>query len=369
MKEGYIILGDFEGSFFTLQGSALGASDAYPLNDLHKVRIYKGQIRNTVFEASYDPDQYRLLSSIRPFSAQNILLEAPEKGIPFKGARIYNFEEFILIDPQISSLYDSNGKTYGQVKSRVYGKTRPFPVVSRIDPDGPLGLPDLVDETYTGNTGIQTGGGTGDNGGTGGTSGGNDGGQDLQGCLHKGCLGNFWSLLMLIFFLLMLVSLFRSCQFDEDQCVKKELALSKLAELQRKKDSIAQVYERNLTISLRQVSKIYFYQNSSNFEVSSKNNIQKLYNIISNYNDRQYLIEGHHCGAICENSDSLDVARARKIRDTLVQLGIKPHLLDVVVKGDQELLNINHKMSESLENNIIRKFSTNMRVEVKTQKP
>ena len=95
-------------------------------------------------------------------------------------------------------------------------------------------------------------------------------------------------------------------------------------------------------------------------------NLQRLMKLISVYDDKEFILVGHHSGSKLE-STNLDQLRAEKIRTELISAGISGNRLEIQTKGN----------SAPLENNVIdpymfpdyslRYYNRNMRVEVKVK--
>lgn len=373
MQDEYVVLGKFRGSFYTEQGNVLEFSKGFPVDSIHAVKIYKGELTSVKFEENYRPDHYRKLSSFVLQNVPNIVIES-DKETPFSGKRAYNLSDLIIIDPKVVRTYDINGKTYGEIESDAYGVTERYPLLNKLDPDEQPPRPPLVDENYdrsSGKSEIYS-----DNNSNFSplpinpiepiTPPPSDGFRSY----FSGCLANFWLILGIILFVMFLISVFGKLQSMEDQCVIKEKALLARNDEQRLLDSIKISYDKNFELVMGNSFKVYFYRNSADFELSAKSNIQRLYSIITGYEDKQFIIEGYHSGKSIENVPEIDKRRAEHLRDTLIQMGVPPSSLSIEMKGDKPLLDPLSRLSKTyVTGGAYLEYNQNMRVEVRWNKP
>lgn len=360
MDSVYHVYGDFKGSFFTFQGVSLGNTEAFPEDLKHSIRIYKGELTNASFEEDYKAEKYRKLSSFFLLNVPKIEIKAASNA-PYSGSRVYNFSNLLLIDPKIIRTYEINGKTYGEIESKAFGKTEQYPLIEKAKPDQTEQRPVVVDENYTGTSADHyEDDGEKDKGTT--------PGENLD-RLAGGCFNKFWEILGIILFILFMIFLFKKCESDADQCELKRRAIQDLQMEKIILDSIKIEYDKNLEAALLGISKVYFYRNSTDFEVSATGNIPRIVKILKNYRDKQFTIEGYHSGTSIESSMNLDRYRASKMKDTLVSLGINSEQLFIEGKGDKPLLDSTNDMSFSLINGTIkREYNQNMRIEIKWKK-
>jgi outer membrane protein OmpA-like peptidoglycan-associated protein len=362
MASEYFVYGDFKGSFFTLQGIPLSNGEEFPEDLKHAIRIYKGEFSNATFEDEYKPEQYRKLNSFVLSNVPKVELK-PGAQAPFPGSRVYNFSNLLLIDPKVTKTYQINGKTYGEIVSKAYGKTEPFPIVEQVNPHHEEKTPVVVDENYTGSTSstefIDDGGGR---------NRANHGGGDFN-HIARGCFEKFWEILGLLILFLIILFFYKQCQSEKDQCELKRRASEELQMEKVLLDTTKVEYEKNLDAALLRISKVYFYRNSIDFEVSGKGNITRLFKLMQVYKDKVFVIEGYHSGSAFESGTNLDLIRANKMKDTLISLGLKSDRLIVVAKGDNPLLDSTNEISVSLvEGQVEREYNRNMRIEVKWKK-
>ncbi len=378
MQEEYIVFGNFRGSFYTEQGSVLDYSKGFPMDSGHAVHLYKGYLTDVSFEGKFEPEQYRKLSSFVLENVPNIEIESSDR-VPFAGKRLYNLSNLVIVDPKVIKTFELNGKTYGEIESKAYGVTERYPLLSKLNPDEPPPRPALVDEDFDRSTG---GGSKSDD-----QVANDNNNQDVpspppipvlppvpdrsDGCRPylQGCLANFWTLIGIFLLLMLLISVFKKIQTLEDQCMlkEKERILRDIAK--EKLDSIKIEYEKNFEEIMVNSFKVYFYKNSSDFELSALSNIQRLQVVISAYKDKQFVIEGYHSGIFVENIPEIDKRRAEHLRDTLIQLGIPSSQLTIQSKGSEPQLDPLSTMSKSfVPGGGYLEYNQNMRVEVKPVK-
>ena len=373
MQDEYVVLGKFRGSFYTEQGNVLEFSKGFPVDSIHAVKIYKGELTSVKFEENYRPDHYRKLSSFVLQNVPNIIIES-DKTTPFSGKRAYNLSDLIIIDPKVVRTYDINGKTYGELESDAYGVTERYPLLNKLDPDEQPPQPALVDEHYDRSSGKSEN--YGDNNSNYSplpinpiepiTPPPSDGFRSY----FSGCLANFWLILGIILLIMFLISVFEKLRSMDDQCALKDKALMARNDEQRLLDSIKISYDKNFELVMGNPFKVYFYRNSSNFELSAKSNIQRLYSIITGYEDKQFIIEGYHSGKSIENAPEIDKRRAEHLRDTLIQMGVPSSSLSIEMKGDKPLLDPSSQLSKTyVTQGAYLEYNQNMRVEVKWKKP
>lgn len=375
MQDEYIVVGKFRGSFYTEQGNVLDFSKGFPIGSIHAVKIYKGNLIDIDFEETFRPEYYTKLSSFLLTNVPEIELES-RSDKPFSGKRLYNFSKLILINPKVIKAYDLNGKTYGEIESQAYGITERYPLLNKLDPDDPPVRPPLVDENFD----RSRGGSNQDD------KSGNDSetipifprpllppspdNTDGWRPYFQGCLANFWSILGIILLVMFLISIFKKIQTMEDQCMLKERELLLRDIAKQNLDSIKVAYEKNFEDVMGNSFKIYFYKNSSVFELSAMSNIKRLQDIISGYKDKKFVIEGYHSGFTVETVPEIDKKRAEHLRDTLLQLGIPSSQLSIVAKGADPQLDPSNKVSKSyIPGGGYMEYNQNMRVEVKSIKP
>ncbi len=92
MQEGFIVLGEFTGSFYTLQNFTIDVSLPFPTDDAHKVKVYKGKLENARFHKEFKLDDFRRLNSFYFEEVPQVEIVPAAVGAPFPGTRVYNFK-------------------------------------------------------------------------------------------------------------------------------------------------------------------------------------------------------------------------------------------------------------------------------------
>lgn len=355
MSEELVVLGFFKGRYKTEQGVALGMSDTFPATALHKVNVYEGSLKTTSFFKVFNPEEHIKLSSLELTNVPNVEIESG-KDAPFANTRVYEFKKLIIIDPKIISSYDLNGKTYGELEGLAYGQTEKNPTIKRLNPedygDGegtgvvtpippqptdydPVPDPFMTKVTDTGNK------------------------------LRVGCLENMWRIIGYILLFLLLWFLFKTCnkiKNDDDTCNQAVVEQMKVEKEKARLDSIRSGMNETITQTISNISEIYFYQNTTDFHISSigvNSTLDRLVNVMKTFPESRFLIIGHHSGIDIEQT-GIDLKRAEKVIDYLVSKGVKKSQLEIATKGDSEL-HYDRNIAHDFEG---RGFNNNMRVKV-----
>ncbi len=360
MSGKYIFIGDFKGSFYTLQDSVLGSSEQRPVDNKHAVQVFRGVLQNAMPETGFNPEKYTKLDSFLLLNVPRIEIQ-PANAEPFSEKRVYNFTQLLLIEPTVKSTYLHNGKTYGELESKAYGITEDYPI-NQLDGEE-NSQPYPVDENYEGNNKnynprVEETGRVDPN-------------PIGCGALLGGCLSNIWRILFYLILILFVFGMFRSCR-SEDECALKDIAKYKLEKAKEHLDSTKIVYQKNLEEALADISTIYFYQNSAEIHLNSSGDnspVSKLAVLMKAYSDKQFYIEGYHSGTSVEDSKGIDLIRAQILKDDLMEKGVKLKNLEIVAMGDKNKKDPTDKLSKffiSVDN--YRYYNRNMRAEVKIKK-
>jgi outer membrane protein OmpA-like peptidoglycan-associated protein len=367
MSGKYIFLGDFKGSFYTLQDSVLGSAEKRPVDNKHAVRVFRGVLQNAMPDTGFNPEKYTKLNSFLLVNVSRIEIQ-PATTEPFSEKRVYNFTQLLLIEPKVNSTYLHNGKTYGEIESKAYGITEDYPI-NQLDGEENT-QPYPVDENYEVTDNNDAGSDKSstedeDNTGTGGTTPGG------CGALLRGCLTNIWRILFYLILILLVLWMFKSCNSD-DECALKDIAKYKLEKAKKHLDSTKIAYEKNLEEALADISTVYFYQNSAEIHLNSSGDnspISKLAILMNAYADKQFFIEGYHSGVDVENAKDIDLIRAEVLKGALLEKGVRESNLDIVAMGDKNKKDPSGKLSKFfISANNYRYYNRNMRAEVKIKK-
>jgi outer membrane protein OmpA-like peptidoglycan-associated protein len=366
----HVVYGKFKGRYKTNQVMPLTANDAYPTDIAHKVQIYQGNLDTISFDNEYRPEKHRVFKSFVLSNVENIEVAGTPNG-PFSKSQLYDFTQFILIDPKIESAHNINGATYGDISGMVYGKTQSRPKISKLDPPDP---PPTTAGNGDGNNGGNTygPGATGDTGFNDNSEIGDYLEKTKAGCANaaSGCFQNFWRFLKYLILLLLLWLLIKACAgwADRDDCSKRRHNKILLERLEKERDSLRIIYDQNLQKALANIDKIYFYRGTSEIHQYSRGadgNVERLKHLLSVYNDKKFIIVGHR-GAF--ESAGLDSLRAKTVRKEFVRAGIAKERIEIRTKADKEPLESEEVYPYMFPNYNLRYYNRNMRVEIRIKK-
>jgi outer membrane protein OmpA-like peptidoglycan-associated protein len=325
-----VILGDLDGYFYTRQEVPLGHRDEEGIHSKPEnfhVNLYRGTISNAQTLAEFHPQEYENYNSLCLVGVPSLIIEpSPKTG--FATSQNLQFSSLILIDPVYVNHWYSNrdvvypepdpddannpkvkddkkDKVYVHVRSRVIGRTAD-PTAGIIPQDSPPSagsddkksiLPDKVQGCLT----------------------------NAEGCLQKagGCFTQIWKWLLWLLLLGLLWWLLKSC--DEanggDTCAEAEKLKKETAVKQRELDSLNKVLEKGMKQELRNISKLYFYENSADFTVSSESGASVLTDFLNQYPKAGLEITGFVNGNPAE-AKGTDQQRAQKVAELLKEGGI-----------------------------------------------
>jgi outer membrane protein OmpA-like peptidoglycan-associated protein len=362
-----VILGDLDGYFFTRQEVLLAPKDE---EGIHKkpekfhVNLYRGTISNTETLPEFIPQEYENYKSLCLVGVPSLVVE-PSPKTSFTTAQNLEFSSLILIDPVYVNHWYSNrdisypdpdledennpkikddrkDKVYVHVRSRVVGRTADK-TAGLITPDSPpvSGADDV------GNRLLQKAQGCMPNAG---------------GCMTQasGCFSQIWRWLLWLFLLGFLWWLLKSCNesANTDVCreaekVKKEAALKK-----QELDSLNKVLEKGMQDELHNISRLYFYENSVDFTVSSEGGARILAEFLNKYPKAGLEIIGYANGNPAE-SKSTDQKRAQKVAELLKDAGISDKRIRIKSVGSAGAQADSYRQKNSEG----RYFNRNMRTE------
>lgn len=199
----YILKGKFSGTFRTLQKMHLNSGEAFPLNELHKIKIHRGVITDakTINETEYKSSavqcRFNYIDNIQINTSANW---------PIKNDRIFSLGDLILNNVEFQNVQLVNEKTYGEIKADIVATVFQQPFNKGEENEG-----DNKDKNRGGgnNGNGENSGGPGNTGSGGGFTGGGNtagGGNGLNGCLP-----NIWKWLKWILLFLFLCWLISTC--------------------------------------------------------------------------------------------------------------------------------------------------------------
>ncbi|MDP4698723.1 MAG: hypothetical protein NWS66_02170, partial [Saprospiraceae bacterium] len=118
----FIYIGDFQGTFYTPQRSALDTTQIIEFNELpHDVRIIEGNLYNTEELTEFNRDTFVNKTSLSLKNASNIKIY--KKGFENENQvpDLFTFNELLIIKPEVDYSWEIENKTYGKIKGRAIG--------------------------------------------------------------------------------------------------------------------------------------------------------------------------------------------------------------------------------------------------------
>ena len=145
-KEEFLIyIGDFQGTFYTPQKSALDTTQIIEFKQLpHDVRLIEGNLNDTEELTEFNRDAFVNKDSLSLKNASNIKIY--KKGLENENRipDLFTFNELLIIKPEVDYSWEIEKKTYGKIKGRAIGiykksdfsKKEPLPPNPPNPPDG-----------------------------------------------------------------------------------------------------------------------------------------------------------------------------------------------------------------------------------------
>ena len=354
-----VILGDLDGYFYTRQEVLLGPNDEEGIRikpENFNVNLYRGTITNAETLPEFIPQEYENYKSLCLVGVPPLVVE-PSPNTSFTTAQNLEFSSLILIDPVYVNHWYSNrditypdpdpddennpkikddrkDKVYVHVRSRVVGRT--------ADQSAGVIPPDNQD-----NDRLQKARGCL---------------PDAGGCLHQstGCFAQLWKWLIWLLLLGLLWWLFKSCNesASTDVCLEAEKIKKEAALKKQELDSLNKVLEKGMQEELRNISRLYFYESSVDFTVSSEGGAGILAEFLNKYPKAGLEITGYVNGSPPE-PEGTDLKRAQKVVELLKKAGISEKRIRTkpAVAGTKQADSNRQKNSEG------RYFNRNMRTE------
>jgi len=325
-----VILGDLDGYFYTRQEVLLGPNDE---DGIHKkpekyfVNLYRGTISNAETLSEFNPQEYENYKSLCLVGVPSLVVE-PSTKTSFNTAQNLEFSSLILIDPVYVNHWFSNrditypdpdpedennpkikddrkDKVYVHVRSRVVGRT-----ADKSAGVIPSDSPPVSGSGDKGNDLLQKAQGFMPNAG---------------GCLTQasGCFSQIWKWLLWLLLLGFLWWLLKSCNESSgtDVCLEAEKVKKEAAAKKQELDSLNKVLEKGMQEELRNISKLYFYENSDDLTVASEGGAGILAEFLNKYPKAGLEIIGYANGNPAE-SRGTDQKRSQKVAELLKDAGI-----------------------------------------------
>ena len=358
MEDGFVILGQFKGLFKTLQGNPLGQTDHFPKDFTHNVRIYKGEITDTTFKTSYQPEEYQTLKSFQFLAVPNIEINGNSAG-PFDGKRVYTCTQLILVEPKIDKVYALNNQTYGEISGLVYGITEKNSAIDKINPT-PVSPENDEKQSQFGSNDIHFD-------------------SDFSGSIDRfreGCLPSLLKFIGYLLLFLLLWWLIRACNDvskDEGDCARRDRNEFRLEHDIKIRDSLQKVFDKNLPRALANIRNIYFYNNSDEiheYSLGSKGSLERLIVLLKAYNERDFYVIGHLDSDEKNQDNEVDWAqkRVKTIKDVFIENGVDGNRLFDSIAGDKKANKSLPKFKFLFSDYSFEEYNSNMRVEIKIKK-
>lgn len=353
------VSGKFEGYFYTLQKMPMGQLEKLPGGQTHEVYIYRGDLTNVQSIAQYSPEEHLNREGLLLHNVSNVQIGNPED----KNRRVYDFDQIVLKDVEVEQSWELNGKTYGILKGHLIGKIKQPAAgtdfsANFIPPPAPPPVEKKWWDSFSPNTGIfeppVTGGG-----GTG----------------QRGCFSWIWNIIKWLLLILLIVFIYNACFKNDANNDCSEL----IEEIQKQNDSLihridslngqleikdsvlianeeSRIQEEINSISER----IYFFGNSDEIREYSENSLKDLIDILKKYPQINLEIQGHMNGSDPDYLD-LDLRRAEKVKNLLIEKGVDSKRLTTVGMGDNyPVVDKNIRSKDPWGN----EYNSNMRVEI-----
>ena len=119
-----LVRGKFEGTFYTLQKEALSPSGSSSELNSHAVRLFEGTISETLSPAAAETPLDK--GDFHFHGASNIQI-LPGSNWPHTHKRIFTLDELHLYDVEILHTWHLDGKTYGKLIARAFGRVAKDP--------------------------------------------------------------------------------------------------------------------------------------------------------------------------------------------------------------------------------------------------
>jgi outer membrane protein OmpA-like peptidoglycan-associated protein len=337
MSKQYVILGSFEGLFYTNQNNVLSVSDKISSETNHHLNVYEGEVKNTEFLDVFSPEDYKSYDSILLTNASNIEVNSG-KGAHFSGKQKFDFNQVLLIDPEVLNSWELNGKTYGSIKSKFLGITHQISDTPYTGPDKKNNSTISPFQQTTYNPFIKA----------------------------RGCLSFLWRILGWLLLLLLLFWLFKMCSAPKNHTQVCDLIPkleSDISKNRKQNDSLRKIYFKNMFYEFKNLSKIYFYNNSTKELDMSRHSKIKMNDFLDKYKHLKIDIKGYKNSK--NESKGIDFKRALKLKKYFISNGISSERLFIKGCGSSKSISDPKKYQKDITGNT---FNRNMRVEIIIQR-
>jgi outer membrane protein OmpA-like peptidoglycan-associated protein len=325
------VAGEFEGYFYTLQKTALAANEPFPIDSLHNVHLYRGELREVKIIEEYKVQEHLNRESLLLHNVTNIQLH-PNDSLPFKDKRIYNFKEVLIKNPKVVYSWEHDDKTYGIVKGSILGEIGDKSIgIKGPDPDkdpdpNPPKDGGCLESMRKGcSNSISPGG-----------------------CLpsllgqNKGCLDLLKLLALLGLLIAALSYLFNTCNKNGGNTIPLPIhdTVIKRDTIRIKTEGDTLKYVDSTTVKdveMVPLPNVQFKTNSNILLPGSEKDLKKLAeNLIKNKNVNATIIGHTDNVGKPEANMNLSQRRAESVRQALIRYGVEANRLEAIGKGDTE---------------------------------
>ena len=361
------VSGEFEGYFYTHQKMPMGELEKLPGGNTHQVYIYRGELKNYSLLDDYKPEEHINREGLLLHNVTNIQLSNSSGS----EKRIYDFDQLVLKNVQVPQSWELDGKTYGIIQGSLVGKIKkqanPSIGNSPENIPPPPTIPPKEPEKKWWKTVPPIVGGTNPT-------------PPIGGSNRRGCLSWLWDLLKWILLLLLLLLLYKACTKNDGSnlcCIENQEKIRENDSLLKKIDSLENKIkiddslrnkieeEDKIQEEINDVSEqIFFYGNSDKIRKYSENSIKELIGILNRNPNLNLEIQGHTNGSN-PNYKGLDIRRAEKVKEILIDNGISPSRLTTVGMGSSMMIVSEDSREFDPWGN---QYNMNMRVEIKILK-
>ncbi|MBM3454573.1 MAG: OmpA family protein [Bacteroidetes bacterium] len=365
--------GDFEGYFYTLQKSPLGSGEVLPGGGVHAAHIYRGKLENARELPDYQASNLLDSNSLLLHNANQI-----EAHVLDVDRKIFDFDQAVLNDVKIVQSWEMNGKTYGVIKGRLYGKVKGKAATFQSDPTSNIKVqPEnqrLNNSRWTNLLDLPST-------------------NRLQETYQRsGCLRTLWDILKWILLLMLLYFLFTRLDgcfghgkkstpvppvpiVDSSCCLLKDSLIQENKKIQDELDSIKRnngiledsIKKEQIQQELDELSsKVFFFGNSTKIREYSESQLDQIVELLNKYPNLEVEVRGYYNYSRNLGTKTIDGDRAEVVKQLLIQKGVDPSRIDARGMGPSYIYNPEeYEAIYDAESNTFIKYNRNMRVEVK----
>ncbi len=372
------VSGNFIGNFFTHQKSPLSIGEKIPDGELHHVHLYKGDLTEATSIDSFTPEEHLNREGMLLHNVTNVQIHPLDKINQEK--KIYDFDQLVLKNVKVESSWEQNGKTYGILKGELVGKIKKASSVSFSDNDNsvipppPIGgntvipAPPIISDDSRWNKFIPP--------------------VITDSSKNGGCLSSIWNILKWLLLLFLILFLLKQCNgcgknnendSSDNDCYVQTDSLTKVTKRQQSeidslknliiyRDSIcsSNIERERLQCEIDNISsEIYFNGGTIDIRKYSEDEINKIVDILKKNPNVFLEIQGYYNGSGNPNIEDLDLKRANRVKELIIDKGIESDRISTVGLGNTNPIVDENEMQKDSYGN---EYNANMRVEIKIVK-